>query len=206
MKIVAFSDIHGNLPALEKLLKTEQADLYISLGDVVNYGPWQNECVDLLESLPNKILLRGNHEECYIRGDYDSSSLAGRFFRFCYPRFRRHRAIKKYVSDVFINGYTFQHTINSQIIYPDTHIAFDGNYIIGHSHHQSMHECGKYKLYAIGSVGQNRQYINQCDYLVMNRTIELRHLNYDESLVINEMKARKYPQEFIEYYSKKQRS
>lgn len=69
MKVIVVSDIHGNLPALEKLFKKETDwDLCISLGDVVNYGPWGNECVDFLEGLSKKILLKGNHEEYFIKG------------------------------------------------------------------------------------------------------------------------------------------
>ena len=71
MKIVVFSDIHGNLAALETMLhQNTDADMYISLGDVVNYSPFSNECVDLLETLPNCIKLIGNHEEAFIEGTY----------------------------------------------------------------------------------------------------------------------------------------
>jgi len=205
MKILVFSDIHGNLPALEKLLKTEKADMYISLGDVVNYGPWQNECVELLDTLKYKILHFGNHEQYYYKGKYSNNNLAGRFFEFCYPQFTRHDLIKDYREDSRLNRYNFQHTFENKVIYPDTHIVFDDNYIIGHSHHQSLHKYRRWKMYCIGSAGQNRQYINRIDYMIMNHTCELKHLIYDETLIINEMKARKYPKEFIEYYSKKQR-
>ena len=205
MRIIVLSDVHGNLPALEKLLNHEHFDLCVSLGDVVNYGPWSNECVELLDALPNKILLRGNHEDYYLKGVYENTTLSGRFFDYCYPDFRRFDLIRKYIISITINDYLYQHTIDDRIIYPDTHLVFDQNYIIGHSHHQSLQECGKYKLYAIGSVGQNRQYINQIDYLIIDKCIELKHLIYDENLIIGEMKARNYPREFIEYYSKKQR-
>ena len=43
MKSAIISDIHGNLPALEKLIKNTQfVDRYVILGDVVNYGTWSN--------------------------------------------------------------------------------------------------------------------------------------------------------------------
>jgi predicted phosphodiesterase len=37
MKVLLFSDIHGDLGAL-KLLVTEEADLYISAGDLSTFG------------------------------------------------------------------------------------------------------------------------------------------------------------------------
>ena len=206
MKIAVISDVHGNLPALEAFLKAEKADMYVSLGDVVNYGPWQNECVELLNTLDYKILLRGNHEDYYLAGEYDSNGLSGRFLKFCFPQFYKMNLIKEYNHSVNINGYNFQHTYGGMIVYPDTKVEFRENYIIGHSHHQSFLESGTYKMYVVGSLGQNRQYINQIDYLVMNKgKIELKHITYDESVVINEMQAKGYPQEFIEYYAKKQR-
>ena len=64
MKIGILSDIHGNLIALEEILKNEkQFDQFIILGDVVNYGPWSNECVQLIETLNNTVKIIGNHED-----------------------------------------------------------------------------------------------------------------------------------------------
>jgi hypothetical protein len=47
MRILIYSDVHNNLPAFEQMLKeVVHCEAYISLGDLVNYGPWSNECVD----------------------------------------------------------------------------------------------------------------------------------------------------------------
>lgn len=204
MRILIFVDVHGNLPALETLLKHERADQYISLGDIVNYGPWQNECVDLVTSI-GAICLTGNHEQYYIQGKYPGDKLANRFFDYCYPQFTRHEIIKTWHKTHYIPDWILRHTYEDMIVYPDTEVKFSYNYIIGHSHHQSIHRYYTRTMYCIGSVGQNRQHINRIDYCILNGEPELKHLLYDESLIINEMKARKYPDEFIEYYSKKQR-
>jgi len=48
MKIAFFSDIHGNLPALEAVLADidqRGADMVFCLGDLVGYAPWPNEVV-----------------------------------------------------------------------------------------------------------------------------------------------------------------
>ena len=69
LKIALLSDIHGNLPALEiAVKKSGDVDGYVVLGDVVNYGPWSNECVQMLETLPYCTKIRGNHEDYYING------------------------------------------------------------------------------------------------------------------------------------------
>ena len=45
MKVVLLSDIRGNLPALELLMKSEKdSNMFIILGDVINYGHWNNKC------------------------------------------------------------------------------------------------------------------------------------------------------------------
>ena len=52
MLTAIISDVHGNLPALQKALDDcKYVDAIINLGDVVNYGPWGNECVDLLKNI-----------------------------------------------------------------------------------------------------------------------------------------------------------
>ena len=69
MKICVFSDIHGNLEQLEKLMKSQDfltADLKICLGDIVGLGPYQKECIDLIQK-SNCICLLGNHEARYIK-------------------------------------------------------------------------------------------------------------------------------------------
>ena len=69
MRILIIGDIHGNLISLEKLLKIEESnyDLLVCHGDIVNYGPWSNECVELLRLKQNSIILNNNFD-CPIGG------------------------------------------------------------------------------------------------------------------------------------------
>jgi putative phosphoesterase len=58
------ADIHGNLPALEAVLRAlrrEGVDGYLCAGDLVGYGPYPNECVDVIRSL-EPICVAGNHD------------------------------------------------------------------------------------------------------------------------------------------------
>lgn len=66
MRIVLFSDVHANLPALERVLAdiADQApDGLFHLGDLVGYAPWPNEVVALLRE-------RGIEG---VSGNYDST-------------------------------------------------------------------------------------------------------------------------------------
>ena len=210
MKLAVFSDVHGNLPALKAMLNdTGVVDGYISLGDVVNYGPWANECVEVIAGLPNVIMLRGNHEEYFLAGKYDGTNeVAKAFFDHCYPVFTPTDLIANLPADYKLNNFTFSHTINNQYVYADSTITLDSNYVIGHSHHQFKIEQLPFVLYNPGSVGQNRKYINVINYLLLETETmecEFKSLTYDESLVIQEMRTRNYPQLCIEYYDNKER-
>ena len=58
------SDIHGNLEALQAVLKdieNQGVEEIYCLGDVVGYGPNPRECVDLVMSC--KLVLLGNHDQ-----------------------------------------------------------------------------------------------------------------------------------------------
>ncbi|UCD85538.1 MAG: metallophosphoesterase, partial [Deltaproteobacteria bacterium] len=64
MKLGIFSDVHGNLEALEavqKAYQSEKIDEYIFLGDAVGYGANPNECCEIIRSFAN-ISILGNHD------------------------------------------------------------------------------------------------------------------------------------------------
>ena len=68
MKILVTADIHANMEALNAVLEAAkgQYDGFISLGDIVGYGPDPESCVQRLKELKKHtrpcILLAGNHE------------------------------------------------------------------------------------------------------------------------------------------------
>ena len=65
MPTLILADIHGNLPALEAVLRHPAAQKcgdIVSLGDHVNFGPKSRAVHDRLVSLGATMLL-GNHEE-----------------------------------------------------------------------------------------------------------------------------------------------
>jgi predicted phosphodiesterase len=216
MKIIIFGDVHGNLIALEELfrLESEEADWFVSHGDVVNYGPWTNECILFLKSIPNCTLLKGNHEKYFLEGSYDGTNLiAQTFFQHCYAQLDQNLTsiIKGYQEEVTIGSFTIKHTLNHQYIFADTDISgltVDTNYMFGHSHQQFFREKDGYSLYNTGSIGQNRTYINQSCYLKYDTEtgkVELKSFIHNIDSVIQQMKSEKYPQLCIDYYLSKNR-
>ncbi|CDF80168.1 metallophosphoesterase [Formosa agariphila KMM 3901] len=69
MKIVFFSDIHANLPALESFFKdieAEGVDALYCLGDLVGYNIWPNEVVDAIRKRHIPTIM-GNHDEALLK-------------------------------------------------------------------------------------------------------------------------------------------
>lgn len=65
MQIAIFSDIHGNLPALEAVLndiKLKGIEQKFCLGDLVDFAPWGNEVIEKIRE-ENILCLMGNHDE-----------------------------------------------------------------------------------------------------------------------------------------------
>lgn len=208
MRYLVLSDIHGNLPALESILKVEQnIDAYINLGDVVNYGPWSNECVQLLHELDCQNIL-GNHEDYFISGHCPvQNPLVRTFFQETFSNFNELQKIEQYDKQLIIENVLIVHTLSGfNYIFRDSPVELEKNAFIGHSHQQYLRFKNNFLLANPGSVGQNRTYINQANYIVWNTAtgeIDLKFVKYNLKVLLNEMKARKYPEECINYYKNK---
>ena len=66
MKYAIISDIHGNFPAMQAVLKDvkEQGiSSFIFAGDYCISGPWPDECIDAIRAIPEKFIIRGNEEK-----------------------------------------------------------------------------------------------------------------------------------------------
>jgi putative phosphoesterase len=208
MLYAVLSDIHGNLPALEKTLKSiNNVDGYIILGDVVNYGPWSNECVELVESLNNCHKILGNHEEFFLKGCCSSDNLiVKKFFKTCYPNFKHFEAIKKYEKKIEFKNFFLQHTILDKKIFEDSNIYLNKNYFIGHSHTQYLIKKKNFFLFNPGSVGQNRKKISKSSFMTYDfkkKKYNFYNQSYNFKYLITEMKKKNYPKECIDYYIKK---
>ena len=62
MKVLIFSDIHGDIRALNKIV-AQPADIYIAAGDLSTFGKDLDRCGEILKPLGEKVwVLPGNHE------------------------------------------------------------------------------------------------------------------------------------------------
>ncbi len=74
MTILIISDIHANKEALDAVLADAgDYDEVWCLGDLVDYGPNPNECIETIQDLPNLTCLMGNHDAAVL-GKLDLST------------------------------------------------------------------------------------------------------------------------------------
>ncbi|MGN7990543.1 metallophosphoesterase family protein [Pedobacter sp. 22226] len=214
MRVLVFGDVHGNLVALEKLFEIEQGyfDLFVCHGDIVNYGPWTNECLDFLSHKKDGILLQGNHEEYYMDGTYPGTNVVAKsFFEFCYPNFYGSYLpfISEFKKSYQIGDYKITHSIDGLYVFKDTDIAnldFKDNTIVGHSHQQFHRIINNKNLYNTGSLGQNRSLLDFAQYLVLDtekNIVEMKSFIFDIQIVISKMKESRYPSICLDYYKSK---
>jgi hypothetical protein len=134
--------------------------------------------------------------------------IAKAFFNHCFPDFIAFSPLNQYKDRVEYGSFVFTHTIEEKIIFQDTVIEIDSNYVIGHSHQQfKRHEKG-FCLYNPGSLGQNRRLINISEYFIWDtKRNEFEQFNfaYNFEALIKEMKKKKFPDICIDYYLKKEK-
>lgn len=74
MKVGVFSDVHGNLEALEACLtrfQQEKVQGYIYCGDFIGYGPDPEKCVKKILELPLLACVLGNHDAVFAHPELE---------------------------------------------------------------------------------------------------------------------------------------
>jgi predicted phosphodiesterase len=212
MRVAVFSDVHGNLLALERFVRATRNDVdaYMCLGDVVDYGPWNDECLEMVRQLPGITVLEGNHERLFLGAEDPDHEppLVQAFFRHSRQFFSREDLIAGLPSRSELGIFECVHTIDGRSIFPDTSIEIDRNYMVGHTHRQfHIHRSG-FAIVNPGSVGQNRRWIDMIDYSIFDTgsgAVDPHSIHYNVALFLSELHQRRYPEQCIEYYANKPR-
>jgi predicted phosphodiesterase len=79
VRLLLFSDVHGNGPAFRAFLslwKAASPDLTVCLGDVCGYYFDEVEVARVLMEMPGLLVLRGNHDDLFLRGWADEPGVA----------------------------------------------------------------------------------------------------------------------------------
>lgn len=214
MKIAIISDVHGNITALEEVIKDvkkRKCDVILCLGDYLGYYYWPNQVIDALRSFECIYFIRGNHEDMYFRASKDMafrkqliqkyghgievalSEMSDENNRFLLSL----DADRVLVLDgIKIGMYHGSQSGISDYVYPDVGLAKLDQVmrtevdvvLLGHTHHQFVSFCRNKLLINPGSVGQARDVRGLAAYTIFNTknySVTPIRLDYDKSKIIN---------------------
>ncbi len=180
MRIIVFSDIHGNACALKNfvdIMPDFHFDRAVFLGDIFGYYYEQEKCIRMLQDIPNLVWLKGNHDEYAARtyfGEIEESKLIalyGHSYQGIGERFSKTEieALRSLPSSIkldcdgkkigFFHGRP-QNDLEGRI-YSDTMIDEEeiSEYdvvIVGHTHCKIERKVGGKSVLSPGSLGQPR--------------------------------------------------
>lgn len=199
MKTLILSDIHGNLPALEAILREEQEyDACLFLGDVVDYGPFPKECIAFLKEEMDVGVL-GNHDnaiahdvDCGCRGDFKQFSEETRawhktmlnreeirFLRSLPPLAQTHIDSQTlFLAHATPQGDLFQYLQEDEVDSTLEGITAEV-VLLGHTHVQFQKHVGRTLVVNPGSVGLARDGGTACYAVLQDGSVSLRRIEYD---------------------------
>jgi putative phosphoesterase len=181
MKIIFFSDLHGNKYSFQVFLdwvQEQNIDHLYFLGDVFGYYYYQNEILDILRQNRNITSLLGNHDQFFL-DLFENKELEEQLIR---KYGNTYRNIKERISPEnvkFIQNlpthlsftlcnktFSIYHASPrnylEERIYPDTIIDNEQDYvgndyvILGHTHHKMVKKLNSTVILNPGSLGQPR--------------------------------------------------
>ena len=197
MKLAFLSDIHGNYPALEAVLKDLPAvDSIICSGDIVGYYPDVNEVCNAVRGIKMHVV-RGNHD-AYVCGGMAPAPEHRQTYRVDWTREQLSSDNFKWLAslplemDFLFDGLRIKVRHASpwdeeSYLYPDSpqladiKLEHDQMLCLGHTHHPLCSAAGAGMLLNPGSVGQPRDWNPDASYAVfdtMSRAMEFRRVTY----------------------------
>lgn len=214
MRLVIFSDIHGNQYAMQAFLE-DIGDLcydgIIFCGDVFGYYYGQEQVLGQLFAMRDLVWLKGNHDSYAVsawRGESNVSDLVQKYghsyenmFRFMdEPLVRKLDSLPErreiYAGEKRIG--IFHGTPDDPLegrLYPRDSVCDSSAYepydivIMGHTHHRMIRRCGHTLLINPGSLGQQRDG-RGCGYLLLDTEAEaweFRNVAFSKDALYNEI-------------------
>ncbi len=219
MKILILSDIHANWPALQAVVQAESDfDYLFFLGDLVDYGPDPEPCVDYIRRTAN-VYVQGNHDhalafdvDCGCRQDFRDLSLSTRAW---------HQTLLPLIDIAFLQSMPVtMHTIVdghhfwishaspkgdlNAYLQPDEVVAAGHDIsadtiLVGHTHIPFLRQVDGKVFLNPGSVGLPRDRGNHAAYAVVESgRPELRSVAYDVQETIRGLRESPLPEEVVQ--------
>ena len=178
MRVAALYDVHGNLPALEAVLREverERADVIVSGGDLLS-GPFGSECLERLAGLGEAVrFVRGNADRevgehaAVVDGWPLTVSLEvpelGTVL-FCHATPQSDEPIITRVTPDEIVADAFEDAAENVVVCGHTHVQFDRT-------------AGRTRIINAGSVGMPYEGRTGAFWALLGPDVELRRTDYD---------------------------
>ena len=226
MRVAALYDIHGNLPALESVLREirrADVDRVVVGGDVV-VGPMSRETLRCLSDLDIPVqCIYGNAEVAVLEqmAGRDPAAVPEQYrpmIRWTaeqlYPEYERVLAswpktlrldIQGLGEVLFCHGTPRDDNEIFTRLTPEERLlpVFEGLdvpvVVCGHTHMQFDRAIGRTRVVNAGSVGAPFGEPG-CDWLLLGPTVEFQHTSYDLAKAAERMRATNYPEDFAARY------
>lgn len=220
MEIAVISDVHGNSVALKRVLDDmPDVDQLVSLGDVVGYGPYPRECVELIQEHA-AVSLYGNHES-YLDDPPRCSGNNGAYKGILHAKdeltggqlqWARNRPMREVVDETLgvAHGHPnpetpFAYVRQSNVtdLIPRLRDSVYDLLAVGHSHVQFKQDLRKFHedagiVFNPGSVGQPRDGDPRAGYAVVDTEtldVELHRVEYDVQTTVDAIESAGLPSE-----------
>ena len=215
MKTLLISDIHGNYEALKEVLGQENWDAIYCMGDIVDYGPSNQECVQAIRDNAD-LVVRGNHDNAVAFGvdcgcGYEIKELSQEVRKITVEDISKES--KDYLREIPMTESTEEYFLTHaskndlyKYLKPDTsENEFEGfkdidqNVVfLGHTHIPMDREIDGKRYINPGSLGQPRDGDTRAAYAVLeDDEITFERLEYDIETVIGKMREKDYPERAI---------
>ncbi len=198
MRAGVISDVHANLPALEKVLeKLGSCDSIYSAGDVVGYYPYPNEVIEVFirENIQS---VAGNHDIAIARNDFAGMNLiameAGVHTRQIIEK-RNLEWLSELPISIETDFFRIYHGMPASgeaacivYVFPEDPIIneflenTDRHIVVGHTHIQFAVERNNKIFFNPGSVGQPRDGDPRAAYAIFDtesEKLKLERVNYN---------------------------
>ncbi len=218
-RVAVLSDVHGNVYALEAVLRDvrdQGCDALVVAGDLAAYGPAPAETVDLLSDL-DALIVRGNTDRYLAEGEGSSARArdADRAASLGWTREllgeERLRFLGRLPTSADLDGCLVVHASpedDERGIWPHTPDeeidgrAGQGTILCGHTHHALHRRVHDGQIVNPGSVGWPLDGDHRPSYAILERgpdehdlpwRVSLRRVDYDRSRPLAELERRRVP-------------
>ena len=190
MRVAALYDVHGNVRALQAVLRDlGDVDAIVFGGDLL-FGPWPRETLDLARSLDDAYLIRGNWERALLEGQDEWTA------QHVSPD-----GVRDWPLTLELDGAVYCHATprsDEELVAPPIATSdwssFTGPLVVcGHTHYQFDVERNGTRIVNPGSIGNPTLRATAWWAVVDGGDVELRTTDYDTVATAAEMRTSPFP-------------